>query len=151
MRFYARRSHARQQAAAEAAAAEACSFRPDTGNAVQVLALSASRAGNLAESEAERCERMAGREAARIGARRAAKEAELYGELRFAPQLNPRSTALAPAGSGGLQGLADAADRQRQRLSDLRQAEEQRQRAECTFQVGPSNQQRVWGQAGGRR
>lgn len=34
-----------------AAGAEDCTFRPDTGNAVQVLALSAARAGQVLESE----------------------------------------------------------------------------------------------------
>lgn len=31
-----------------------CTFRPDTGNAVEVLAFSERRAGNLLETEAER-------------------------------------------------------------------------------------------------
>ena len=42
-----------------------------------------------------RCERMALEEAARLEARRAAKEAEVYGGLDFKPQLNPRSLRMA--------------------------------------------------------
>lgn len=83
----------------------------------------------------ERYERLAGEEAARLAAKRAAKEAEVYGSLDFKPQLNPRSLALAPAGSGGVEALASAG-RQRQKLEELRAEEEARQRAECTFQVG---------------
>lgn len=83
----------------------------------------------------ERYERLAGEEAARLAAKRAAKEAEVYGSLHFKPQLNPRSLTLAPAGSGGVEALASA-DRQRRKLEELRAEEEARQRAECTFQVG---------------
>ena len=83
----------------------------------------------------ERYERLAGEEAARLAAKRAAKEAEVYGSLAFKPQLNPRSLALAPVGSGGVEALASA-DRQRRKLEELVAEEEARQRAECTFQVG---------------
>ena len=51
LRYYSLRKQLKQRAAAEAAGAGACTFRPDTGNAVQVLALSASRAGNLLEPD----------------------------------------------------------------------------------------------------
>jgi len=51
LRYYSVRRAAKERAAAAAADAEACTFRPDTGNAVEVLALSASRAGNLLETE----------------------------------------------------------------------------------------------------
>lgn len=51
LRYYSLRKQLKRQAAAEAADAAACTFRPDTGNAVMVLALSASRAGNLLETE----------------------------------------------------------------------------------------------------
>ena len=44
--------------------AQSCTFRPDTGNAVEVLAFS-ERAGHLLETDAERYERMALEEAAR--------------------------------------------------------------------------------------
>ena len=217
LRFYSLRKQLKQAAAAAAAGAEACTFRPDTGNAVQVLALSAARAGQVLETEQvgracrnplhlcgcghvlglaaggsqqasgsmhacgqcqqasadrerpttmagrlywlrdvralvlhpaqpphdcptfphpqERYERLAGEEAARLAAKRAAKEAEVYGSLDFKPQLNPRSLALAPAGSGGVGALASG-DRQRRKLAELRAEEEARQRAECTFQVG---------------
>ncbi|EFN55803.1 hypothetical protein CHLNCDRAFT_52023 [Chlorella variabilis] len=121
LRYYSLRKQLKRQAAAEAADAAACTFRPDTGNAVM-----------------ERYERMAGEEAARMAARRAAKEAEVYGGMQFRPQLNPRSVALAPTGSGGVHGLASVADRQRQRLAELRQEEEERQRSQCTFQPDTS-------------
>lgn len=49
LRYYSLRRQAKEAAAQAAADADACTFRPDTGNAVQVLALSASRAGNLLE------------------------------------------------------------------------------------------------------
>ncbi|PRW56897.1 hypothetical protein C2E21_4317 [Chlorella sorokiniana] len=137
LRYYSLRKQLKQRAAAAAAGAEACTFRPDTGNAVQVLALSAARAGQVLESEQERYERLAGEEAARLAAKRAAKEAEVYGSMDFKPQLNPRSLALAPAGSGGVQALASA-DRQRAKLEELRAEEEARQRAECTFQPDTS-------------
>lgn len=78
---------------------QACTFRPDTGNAVEVLAFS-ERAGNLLETEAERCERMARQEAERLEARRAAKEKEIYGGLDFKPQLNPRSLRMAKVRGG---------------------------------------------------
>ena len=169
------RKQLRQRAAAVAADADACTFRPDTGNAVQVLALSAARAGQVLETEQvrvaaraasmgllcasqaggvlqgggtpssivgmlahvqERIERLAGREAAQLAARRAAKEAEVYASLDFAPQLNPRSRALAPGGSGGVAGLAGpVAERQRARLEELRREAEEQRRAECTFQA----------------
>ena len=189
LRYYSLRKQLRQQAAAGAADAEACTFRPDTGNAVQVLALSATRAGNLLETEQascgccaccgrcafkaegmrapacsvcmpqhhssslpsrcywslmlctvfycyvqERYERLGTDEADRQAARRAAKEAEVYGGLRFQPQLNQRSLAMAPGGSGGMEALASAERRQR-RLAELQRDEEARQRAECTFQA----------------
>lgn len=54
MRYYSLRRQAKERAASAAADAEACTFRPDTGNAVQVLALSSSRAGNLLETEQAR-------------------------------------------------------------------------------------------------
>lgn len=50
LRYYSQQRRAKEAAAQAAADADACTFRPDTGNAVQVLALSASRAGNLLES-----------------------------------------------------------------------------------------------------
>lgn len=185
LRYYSLRKQLKQRAAAATADADACTFRPDTGNAVQVLALS-SRAGNLLETEQvrrgcgagsawccwlpcialalvglqakpwgwalspgahrpppsptcrlqqERYERLGCEEAERQAARRAAKQAEVYGGLAFTPQLNPRSRALAPAGSGGVDGLAADAQRQRERLESLRREEEERRRAECTFQV----------------
>lgn len=84
----------------------------------------------------ERYNRLAGEEATRQAARRAAKEAQVYASLDFKPQLNPRSLSIAPGGSGGVEALASAEKRQR-RLEELRQAEEARQRSECTFQVGP--------------
>lgn len=84
----------------------------------------------------ERYERLAHEEAERQAARRAAKEAEVYAGLAFKPQLNPRSRALAPGGSGGVEGLAAEGARQRERLEALRREEEERRRAECTFQVG---------------
>lgn len=87
----------------------------------------------------ERYERLAREEAARQAARRAAKEAEIYGGMDFKPQLNPRSLALAPAGSGGVEALASADKRQR-KLEELQRAEEERRRAECTFQVGGQGQ-----------
>lgn len=77
---------------------------------------------------------MAGEEAQRMAARRAAMEAEVYGGLDFKPQLNRRSLAMAPAGSGGVEALASGR-RQRERLEELRQEEADRQRAECTFQA----------------
>lgn len=83
----------------------------------------------------ERYDRLAREEAARRAARRAAKEAEVYGGLDFRPQLNPRSLAMAPAGSGGVQALASA-EKRRRGLEELRREEEARRRAECTFQVG---------------
>jgi hypothetical protein len=188
LRYYSLRKQLRQAAAAGAADAEACTFTPDTGNALQVLALSATRAGNLLETEQasgvfcgccafaagcsracmthldvtasqhesawlltlvahpvmvlyclycfvqERYERLGADEAERQAARRAAREAEVYGGLRFQPQLNQRSLAMAPAGSGGVEALANAERRQR-RLADLQREEEARQRAECTFQA----------------
>ncbi|KAI7837508.1 hypothetical protein COHA_008644 [Chlorella ohadii] len=137
LRYYSLRKQLKQRAAVAAADTEACTFRPDTGNAVQVLALSAARAGQVLESEQERYERLAGEEAARLAAKRAAKEAEVYGSLAFKPQLNPRSLALAPAGSGGVEALASA-DRQRRKLEELVAEEEARQRAECTFQPDTS-------------
>lgn len=51
LRYYSLRKQLKQRAAVAAAGAEACTFRPDTGNAVQVLALSAARAGQVLESE----------------------------------------------------------------------------------------------------
>lgn len=51
LRFYSLRRQLKQRAAAAAAGTESCTFRPDTGNAVQVLALSAARAGQVLESE----------------------------------------------------------------------------------------------------
>ena len=54
LRYYSQRKQLRQAAAAGAADAETCTFRPDTGNAVQVLAMSATRAGNLLETEQAR-------------------------------------------------------------------------------------------------
>jgi hypothetical protein len=49
--YYSMQKELKQQAAAELADSEACTFRPDTGNAVAVLALSTSRAGHLLESK----------------------------------------------------------------------------------------------------
>lgn len=138
LRYFSLRKQLKQRAAAAVADADACTFRPNTGNAVQVLALSAARAGQVLETEQQRYERLAGEEAARLAAKRAAKEAEVYGGMEFKPQLNRRSLALAPAGSGGVQALAGpVADRQRARLEELRREEEARRRAECTFQVRP--------------
>ncbi|KAL4451782.1 hypothetical protein ABPG75_007444 [Micractinium tetrahymenae] len=137
LRYYSLRRQAKEAAAQAAADADACTFRPDTGNAVQVLALSASRAGNLLESPQERYERLALEEAARRTARRAAKEAEVYGSLEFRPQLNPRSLAMAPGGSGGVEALASA-EKKRRKLEELRRAEEERRRAECTFRPDTS-------------
>ena len=51
LRYYSLRKQLKQRAAVAAADTEACTFRPDTGNAVQVLALSAARAGQVLESE----------------------------------------------------------------------------------------------------
>ena len=58
----------------------------------------------------------------------------MYGGLRFQPQLNQRSLAMAPAGSRGVEALASAQKKQR-RLAELQREEEARQRAECTFQA----------------
>lgn len=137
LRYYSMRRAANERAASAAADADACTFRPDTGNAVQVLALSATRAGNLLENERERYERMAGEEGDRLAAKRAAKEAEVYGGMDFRPQLNRRSLAMAPAGSGGLDALASADKRQR-KLEELRRVAEEQRRAECTFQPDTS-------------
>ena len=82
----------------------------------------------------ERYERLGADEAERQAARRAAKEAEVYGSLSFQPQLNQRSLAMAPARSGGIEALASAEKKQR-RLGELQRVEEARQRAECTFQA----------------
>jgi len=77
---------------------------------------------------------LAREEAARLAAKRAAKEAEVYGSLDFKPQLNPRSLAMAPTGSGGVEALA-AAEKKQAKLEELRRQEEERRRAQCTFQV----------------
>ena len=52
-----------------------------------------------------------------------------------AAQINQRSRALAPAGSGGVEALASA-DKRRAKLEQLQREEEERRLAECTFQVG---------------
>lgn len=93
-RFFAAKRELAARRAAVAAASEACTFRPDTGNAVEVLAQSDARSWQLLESKTERCERMAREEAERQAARRAAREAEVYGALEFRPTLNPRSLAI---------------------------------------------------------
>lgn len=61
---------------------------------MEVLAFS-GKADQLLETEEERYERMAGEEAARLEARRAAKEQEIYGGMDFKPHLNPRSLRMA--------------------------------------------------------
>ncbi len=83
----------------------------------------------------ERYHRLAGAETERRAARRAALKAEVYGSLQFKPHLNPRSEALAPCGSGGVEGLASVAIKQQQRLAELSRAQEERQRQQCTFKV----------------
>lgn len=83
----------------------------------------------------ERYDRLAGEEAERLAARRATLKEEVYGSMHFRPQLNPRSVAMAPSGSGGVEGLASFASKQQQRLAELSRAEEDRQRQQCTFQV----------------
>lgn len=102
----------------------------------------------------ERYERLAHEEAARRAARRAAKEAEVYGSLDFRPQLNSRSLAMAPAGSGGVEALASAEKKQR-KLEELLRGEEERRRAECTFQAGllvaGISCQQAWGEVVGLR
>lgn len=86
----------------------------------------------------ERYHRMGGGvESAQLAARRVAQQAEVYSPMQFTPQLNPRSQALAPAGSGGVAALSELAEKQRQKLAELREAEEERQRSLCTFQVCP--------------
>eukprot|EP00887_Chlorella_sp_A99_P007842 scaffold20.g7842.t1 len=133
-RFYSQRRQAAAQRAAASAGADACTFSPDTGNAVEVLAQSA-QAAHLLESSEQRCQRMGWEEAERLRARRAAKEAEVYGGMDFKPQLNQQSLLIGK--SHGVEGLASA-ERQRARLKELRAAEEARRLADCTFQPDTS-------------
>lgn len=92
-RFYQQKRAQAAQRAGGAAGTADCTFQPDTGNAVEVLAQS-GRAGQLLEGREERYARMSQEEVARAAQRRAAKEEEVYGELAFQPQLNQRSLVI---------------------------------------------------------
>ncbi|GAB4819424.1 hypothetical protein N2152v2_006470 [Parachlorella kessleri] len=129
LRYYSQKRDLKQRQLQAEQDAQSCTFRPDTGNAVEVLAFS-ERAGNLLETEAERYERMALDEAARLEAKRAAKEQEIYGGMNFKPRLNPKSLRMAK--SSTVEELAST-DKVARKVAQLKAEEEQRLRQECTF------------------
>lgn len=134
--FELQREEHRRALAAAGEAGGGCTFRPDTGNAAAVLALSDTRVGQLLELPEQRWERMAVAESSAHAARRAAAAAEAAAAQPFAPRLNPRSLRLA----GGRPAPGDAdADGERQRRSEqARQEAEARALAECTFRPDTS-------------
>lgn len=74
-----------------------CTFSPDTGGAVQVLAGSAEHWEQLTESHREKVERLACRDAQRKEAAATAAAQQYYSQFPFRPNLNPRSLRLAKA------------------------------------------------------
>ena len=106
-------------------------FKPDIGASATILMSSKNRHAQLAETPAEKIDRLAVKDKEGAEERRAERAAAVYSKYKYEPAINNVSRALAPRGSTS-QELADNR-RGRAARDRVRREAEEKHREECTF------------------